>query len=86
MPDARYQATINLLPERLEIEASELAVGEGKLRALTRGTHSLHINSAKLDADRWIELAGDIYDKQAAMAQGRAAERDARPAASDPGQ
>ena len=69
VPDARYQATINLLADRLKIEASELVVGKGKLRALSRGNHSLHINSEQIDADRWIALAGEIDEKATAMAQ-----------------
>ena len=69
VPDATYQATINLVPERLKIEASELLVGKGKLRSLARGSHSLRIRSDYLDGDRWVELIGEVDDKTAQMAQ-----------------
>jgi len=69
VPDATYQAKINLVPERLKLEASELLVGRGKLRSLAQGSHSLRINSDYLDADRWIDLIGEIETKTAQMAQ-----------------
>ncbi|MCW8330436.1 TIGR02099 family protein [Photobacterium sp. SDRW27] len=69
VPDAQYQAVINLVPERLKIEASELLVGQGKLHTLSSGSHSLNINSEQLDADHWLELAGEINDKATQTAQ-----------------
>ncbi|WP_299019216.1 YhdP family protein [uncultured Photobacterium sp.] len=68
VPDATYQAIINLVPERLEIDASELLVGSGKPRTLSRDSHVLRINTAALDADRWLDLAGEINEKATQMA------------------
>ncbi|PSW10209.1 TIGR02099 family protein [Photobacterium sanctipauli] len=68
-PDMKYQAMINLVPERLEIDASEWVVGTGRPQSLVKGNHALTINSPTLDADRWIELFSDIDEKIVESAQ-----------------
>ncbi|MGF1680633.1 YhdP family protein [Photobacterium minamisatsumaniensis] len=69
-PDMKYQAIINLVPERLEIDASEWVIGDARAQSLVKGTHALTINSPKLvNGDRWVDLFSDIEDKQAQVEQ-----------------
>ncbi|ELR66334.1 Putative exported protein [Photobacterium marinum] len=69
VPDAKYQAVINLRPERMTIDASELVMGDGELRKLSLGSHVARIQSDAVDADRWLELADDIEKKANELAQ-----------------
>lgn len=68
VPDATYQAKFNLVPDRLVIDASELAVGRVSLPPLSHGVHGVDIVSDHIDGDRWASLVGEVQDKAAQLA------------------
>lgn len=68
LPDVLYQAKINLTGEKLNIDASQMAVGSTALRSLKHGEHGLDIVADKVDGDRWADLISAVHDNVEAEA------------------
>ncbi|MEJ2763900.1 YhdP family protein [Photobacterium sp. MCCC 1A19761] len=63
VPEAAYRTRI-ALGSPLVITASQLAVGDGKLRALQPGKHRVDLAGRSLDGDRWIALSEEIAERE----------------------
>ncbi|MGF1725780.1 YhdP family protein [Photobacterium nomapromontoriensis] len=66
--DVSSQVKLNLVPDRLVIDASELAIGPVALPSMAHGVHGVSIVSDHIDGDRWIALVNEVVDKVEAQA------------------
>lgn len=55
LPQAKYQAEINIVPERPVIEASNIVIGKGDFKVSPIVGHTVQLNHPRFDADSWIE-------------------------------
>ena len=65
LPQAKYQAEINIVPERSVIEASNIVVGKGDFKVSPIVGHTVRLNHPRFDADRWIEVIKEFDSKAA---------------------
>ena len=63
LPGVAYQAKIDLSGDKLNIDASQMAIGKTALHPLKRGEHGLDIVADRVDGDRWVELISAVHDK-----------------------
>ena len=63
LPGVAYQAKINLTGDKLNIDASQMAIGKTALHPLKHGEHGLDIVAEKVDGDRWVDLISAVHDK-----------------------
>ena len=63
LPGVAYQAKIDLTGEKLNIDASQMAIGKTALHRLKAGEHGLDIVADKVDGDSWVDLISAVHDK-----------------------
>lgn len=68
LPGVLYQAKLNLTGEKLNIDASQMAIGGTALHPLKNGEHGLDIVADKVDGDSWVDLISAVHDKVEAEA------------------
>ncbi|PSW09613.1 TIGR02099 family protein [Photobacterium rosenbergii] len=73
LPGVAYQAKIDLSGEKLNIDASQMAIGKTALHRLKAGEHGLDIVADKVDGDSWVDLISAVHDKVEADAASNSA-------------